>query len=114
MQCPNCKFYKVDVDNHKYISRHEPAPKMADAIGIIVVGCIAWSVGNGILSNISSTFPEIAHKVLILKIILPVVCLIVCKVNVMKALKYSRPIWETDYSKYECRHCGYTWNDRQY
>ena len=113
MQCPNCKYYKVNVDRRERTVGRVPNPDIPYAIAAVVVGAIAWSVGNGILNNVATTFPGIANKILILKVIFPIGCLFICTKAVVTALKRSRPITETDYSNYECRNCGYTWNDRR-
>ncbi len=122
MQCPNCKFYKVDIDNREVVVSRDvvSTPRIGEAFGGIVVAFIIWLVGGLIFVIIGEVFGAIigatnTNAVLnIFGAIWTVACLVGCIYFAKQELsaKETRVVTKSDGFSYECRHCGYTWNSK--
>jgi hypothetical protein len=122
MQCPNCKFYKVDFEVREVVVSSESvsSPDIESVFGVIIIGFIIWLIGFVV-------FPIAALPIaLVLKfkgdeemitlgesiaMLWTVISLVVCLCIIFNRLnaKKMRYKTKTDGYRYKCRHCGYIW-----
>jgi hypothetical protein len=118
-QCPNCKFYKIDSEQHESIIGEIPDPSSdfleyaIHGITCALIGILVFAVGavgGGILLAVMvpAMTPMVFTAVLCAWGTL-VGCW--CVYMAFEPARRTKTRRRLDYISYECRHCGYTWRE---
>ncbi len=124
MQCPNCKFYKVDADYQFTEVGRESVPLKDiefDALPFLIFlgvvgGPIVWFIGSAVIGCIFMFIGDTDRLVQQMGMVAE----IIWSLSVVAFLIYglyaffhqTRPISKCVGINYECRHCGYTWSGK--
>jgi hypothetical protein len=106
MQCPNCKFYKVDTELSFVDDGTVASPQIGEALLLPVVMLVIWAIGGAVMGAILQKIPVLF---VVLFVVWTIGCLVYCIREVVRLLKWRRPTTKRDGYSHECRHCGYIW-----
>jgi len=107
MQCPNCKFYKVDTETHKRVTGNVPdKDRTSNIIVLAIIVFFAW-----LIIGVIPAFIDYCAKDTYFTAIWSGICVVYFIYCVIKETGRTEPIVVDNGHSYECRHCGYTWSD---
>jgi F0F1-type ATP synthase assembly protein I len=117
MQCPNCKFYKVDSEARESVTPtgSYSDPKIAEAFGTVIFTVITWVVGLIVAviigAIVGAIFGNPSAGESLFAVIWTLGCLIVGILIVARLLNNKGTHYDSKHLGYShhCRHCGYDW-----
>ena len=102
MQCPECKFYKVDVKSHDVEDGRKPhPPSFGDLVGLFI--------GVAFVHIVVFLFLCISVGVFYSAIVMGISFVVVFSITYSIVSNHTVPNIKTIFTGYECRHCGYRW-----